>query len=100
MASTIEATMPDSAAGNTTRVATRILVAPSAYAPSSSPSGTEDMASSESDEMIGTIIKPMHIPAASALKKPGGPPRNSPGQTSWRSGVTNDTPKKPIATVG
>src|SRR6266540_5757984 len=43
----IDATIPESAAGKTTRVATLALVAPSAYAPSRSPLGTADIASSE-----------------------------------------------------
>ena len=68
MASTIEATMPDSAAGKTTRRATWNFDAPSPNAPSRRDCGTDRIESSEIDATIGMIRKPMMIPAASALK--------------------------------
>ena len=68
MPSTIAATMPDSAAGNTTRSETWSFEAPSPKAPSRSACGTADIASSASDAIVGTIMKPMMIPADSALK--------------------------------
>ena len=63
----IDAMIPDSAAGTTTRDATVIFDAPSPYAPSRSARGTADIASSETDAMIGTIMTPTTMPADSAL---------------------------------
>ncbi len=57
-ASTIEATMPDMAAGTITRVAVFDLVAPRPNEASRRPWGTDRMASSEIEAMIGTIIEP------------------------------------------
>ena len=59
--------MPDSAAGNTTRVDTWSLVAPRPNAPSRSDCGTADIASSATDAIVGRTMKPMMMPADSAL---------------------------------
>ncbi len=77
-----EATMPDSAAGVTTRVATSNFVAPSAYAPSRSVRGTALRASSESEETSGMIMTPTTRLALAALKM------FVCGQTIRRTGVT------------
>jgi hypothetical protein len=65
--STTDATMPEIAAGKTTFVATCRLVAPSPKAPSRSPCGTARIESSEIEAIVGTIMKPITRPAASAL---------------------------------
>ena len=67
IASTNEATMPDRAAGKTTRIVTWSLPAPRPKAPSRSDCGTADIASSEIDATVGMIRKPMMIPPASPL---------------------------------
>ncbi len=66
--STIAATMPESAAGKTTRRETWSLEAPSPNAPSRSDCGTADIASSDTEAIVGITMKPMTIPAESALK--------------------------------
>ena len=53
--------------GTTTLVATWRLVLPRAYAPSRNEFGTADMASSDSEAMVGMIMMPMTSPADSAL---------------------------------
>ena len=78
------ATMPESAAGVTTRVATSNFVAPSAYAASRSERGTASIASSVNEETIGMIITPITSPALSALKM-----IMSGKRYSWSRGVTN-----------
>ena len=75
IASTIEATMPDSAAGNTTRIVVWSFEAPRPKAPSRSDCGTERIESSEIEATIGMIRKPMMIPAESALKMPTSRPK-------------------------
>ena len=62
--------MPDSAAGKTTRMVVWSFEAPRPNDPSRSDAGTADIESSEIDATVGTIRKPMMMPAASALKMP------------------------------
>ena len=66
--STSAATMPDSAAGKTTRSETWNLLAPSPNAPSRSDWGTADIASSATEAMVGSTSRPRMMPADSALK--------------------------------
>ena len=87
MARMKEAMMPDSAAGTTVRVAVSILVAPSAYAPARSERGTALMASSDSDDTMGTIMMPTTMLALSALKT------SVCGHTLRIAGVTNVSAK-------
>ena len=75
MASTMEATMPERAAGTTTRSDTTRRVAPSPNAPSRIELGTARMASSDRELMSGVISRPTTMPAARALYRP------SPGKT-------------------
>ena len=65
--STSAATMPDSAAGKTTRSETCSLLAPSPKAPSRSDAGTADIASSATDAIVGSTSRPRMMPADSAL---------------------------------
>ncbi len=80
--STNEATMPDSAAGTTTRVETWSFEAPSPYAPSRSDIGTAIIASSDRDATVGRIMMPITRPAARTLNTWTSMPM------SWRNGVT------------
>ena len=68
MPSTNEAMMPEIAAGTTTRVETWSRSAPRPYAPSRSACGTADIASSESEAIVGISITPMTRPPARTLK--------------------------------
>ena len=68
--STREAMIPDSAAGKTTLSVVSSLVEPSARAPSRSVSGTELIASSDSDVTMGMIMIPMTIPGLRAFFAP------------------------------
>ena len=77
------AVMPENAAGTTTLSAVCMRVAPSAYEPSRRPCGTARIASSDSDDTSGRIIRPITSPGLSALK----PERV--GKTCCRIGVTN-----------
>src|SRR5690606_2975112 len=96
-ASTIAATTPEIAAGKTTRSDTRILPAPSAYAPSRSPAGTARIASSEIDATSGTISNPTATPATPTDV---GVFQGRNGNTSSASGRRNTSAHSPIATVG
>src|SRR5690554_3060404 len=69
MASTIDAIIPDNAAGNTTLIATSSFVEPSAYAALRMLVGTELIASSLRDEIMGKIMIPTTILALNALNK-------------------------------
>ena len=60
--STKEAMMPDNAAGTTTFRAVSNLVEPSAAEPSRMACGTERIASSESEAIIGMIMTPITKP--------------------------------------
>src|SRR3954454_3692884 len=82
-ASTTEEIIPETAAGSTTFNDTSNLVEPNAKAPSRIALGTDDMASSEREAIIGVIIIPITIPGLSALKIP------SDGINSRKIGVTN-----------
>src|SRR6266540_4099767 len=93
--STNDATMPDRAAGTTTRVETCSLLLPSANAPARSASGTADMASSDSDATVGRIMMPITSPPDSALKTSGLVSLKN--QMSCSSGVTKVTTKVPIS---
>lgn len=64
----IDTMMPDEAAGIKTRKAVCSFEEPSAYAPSRKLLGTAYKASSLSEEMSGTIIKPITMPGEMALK--------------------------------
>src|SRR5690606_18693297 len=63
-----DATIPESAAGTTTRVATSNLVEPRAYAPARSESGTAIIASSLREETMGMSMIPRTMLALRALK--------------------------------
>ena len=88
-ASTTDATIPDNAAGRTTFKATSNLVEPIARAPSLIELGTEDIASSDKDAIIGKIIIPTTIPGLSALNILRS------GMICCKRGVTNVNAKKP-----
>ncbi len=80
--------MPESAAGNTTRSVVCMRFAPSAAEPCRIACGTADMASSEIDAIVGTIITPITTPAASTLNAPVGScnhSRNTVVCTNWRA---------------
>ena len=95
MARMIEAMIPDSAAGKTTRRTTSNLVAPIANAPSRSPRGTARSASSDSDAISGVISSPTTSPADSMLNVP------IDGKSGLRSsGVMKFRAKKPRTIVG
>ena len=66
--STIEATMPDSAAGKTTRSDVCSRLAPRPNEPSRSDCGTADMASSDTEAIVGMTMKPITIEADRTLK--------------------------------
>ena len=66
--STTAATMPDRAAGNTTRSEVCSRVAPRPNEPSRSDCGTADIASSATDAMVGMTMKPMMIEAESDVE--------------------------------
>ena len=66
-AKTTEAMIPDNAAGKITFSETSNFVAPKAKAPSLIEFGTELIASSDKDAIIGKIIIPTTIPGLSAL---------------------------------
>src|SRR5699024_852184 len=68
VASTIEATIPDNAAGNTTLNTVSSCVAPSPYDPSRIVFGTLAIASSVKLVIIGKIINPTTKPGLIALK--------------------------------
>ena len=55
---TIEAAMPEMAAGKTTRSTVRIRFAPGRRTPHAGTSGTADMASSASEATVGMIMTP------------------------------------------
>ena len=65
--STSAATILDSAAGKTIRSDTCSLLAPRPNAPSRSEAGTADIASSETEAMVGSTSSPMMMPAARPL---------------------------------
>ncbi len=62
--------MPERAAGKTTRSEVCSRVAPRPNEPSRSDWGTADIASSDTDAIVGMTMKPMMIEAASTLKTP------------------------------
>ena len=67
--STTDATIPDSAAGKTTRSEVWSFGSRRARrSPRAAMAGTADIASSATDAIVGTTMKPMMIPADSALK--------------------------------
>ena len=94
IAKTIDAMIPDVAAGNTTLVATSNFVAPKPKAPSRILLGTEDIASSLILEIRGMIMIPTTIPGLIELKLPND------GKMSLNNGVTNVKAKKPNTIVG
>ena len=73
-------------------------MAPSPNEPSRSAIGTAVIASSESDEMNGTIMIPITRPAASALSEATERPIAVP--RSRTTGATTSAAKKPYTTVG
>src|SRR5699024_2585739 len=91
---TKEAIMPDKAAGITTRVVTSNFVAPNPNAPSRMELGTEDIASSDMEAIIGIIIIPMTIPGLRIFVG------SSPGMISLKMGVTNVKAKKTVHNSG
>ena len=64
----IEVIIPEMEAGITILRATSNFLAPRAYAPSLSNLGTDIIASSLREEIIGIIINPITNPALNALK--------------------------------
>lgn len=86
---TMDAIIPDNAAGRTTFNETSSFVAPSASAPSRMPLGTELMASSDKEMMLGNIIIPTTIPGLSALNN------FNDGMMVCNTGVTKVNAKKP-----
>src|SRR5699024_7992267 len=94
MAKTIDAIIPEVAAGKTTFIATSNFVAPKPSAPSLILFGTDDIASSLILEIKGIIITPTTIPGLTELKLP-----NS-GKILLSTGVTNVSAKKPNTIVG
>src|SRR5215216_6278124 len=92
-----EAAIPDRAAGTTTRRLTCRLVEPRPKAASRRDAGTDRMASSLIEAMIGRIISPTAIDPAAALKTNT---RSSPKIGRSRLGVTNWRAKYPTITVG
>ena len=67
-AKTIDATIPESAAGMVIFHATSNFVDPIAKAPSRMLFGTEDIASSDNEAIMGMIMMPTTIPGEIALK--------------------------------
>ena len=84
-----DATMPEIAAGNTTLMATSNLVEPSPRAASRMEFGTELIASSDIEVIIGKIIIPTTIPGLNALKI------FKVGINCCKTGVTNVNAKNP-----
>src|SRR5215207_1977630 len=93
---TTAATMPERAAGNTTRRLVCILLAPRAAEPCRMLFGTADMASSLNEATVGTIITPITRPAASTLNDPVGRCSQSRNTVPW----TNARANRPYTTVG
>ena len=81
-----EANTPERPAGRTIRVDTSNLVAPSPYAASLSPRGTDESTSSLSDDTRGMIITPTTMQAESALNVSTRRPSGSSSRLS--TGVT------------
>ena len=89
------ATMPETAAGSTTRNVVVILRAPRPDDASRNASGTDRMASSEMDATSGMVRKPTATPAAAMLKK------LAPGAMGWmRFGVMKLMANRPSTTLG
>ena len=65
----IDAMIPDSAAGKTTRRTTSKRVAPIANAPSRRPRGTARSASSDSDAISGVISRPTTMPGRQHVER-------------------------------
>src|SRR5690625_7205601 len=82
MPSTKEAMIPDNAAGTTTRIVVSNLVAPKADDPSRMDWGTEFIASSDMDAIIGIIMTPITIPGLKIFVG------SSDGITTRKIGVT------------
>lgn len=94
IANTIDAMMPDVAAGTITLRATSNLVAPIPKAPSRTLFGTEDIASSLILEMSGIIMMPTTIPGLMELKL------LISGKIDLSKGVTKVKAKNPKTIVG
>src|SRR5690625_3028537 len=91
---TIDDMIPDNAAGITTLKVVSNFVAPIASEPSLIPLGTELIASSESDAIIGIIITPITIPGLRIFVA------STCGQIARINGVTKVNAKKPYTIVG
>src|SRR5699024_10430028 len=91
---TKDATIPEKAAGITTRLVTSNFVEPSAKAPSLRALGTELIASSESEAIMGMIMIPITIPGLRILVA------SKPGIHSLKTRVTNVRAKNPYTVVG
>ncbi len=86
---TIEATIPENAAGITTFMVTSSLVEPSANAPSQMAFGTAERAFSDREAIVGVIMIPITIPELKALKI------SKEGIIFCKIGVKNVKAKKP-----
>src|SRR5690606_9718607 len=91
---TKEAIIPEKAAGMTTLKVVSSFVAPIANDPSRIAFGTEFIASSEREAIIGIIITPMTIPGLKIFVA------STSGQTERISGVTKVKAKNPYTMVG
>ena len=95
MPRTIAATIPEMAAGTTTRVAVVTRRAPRPYDASRSGAGTALIASSETEAMSGIVRTPTATAAAAKLKP------LAPGTRAWMMvGLMNVRAKKPRTTLG
>jgi len=90
------ATIPDTAAGSTTRTVVSSRVEPNPYEASRSEPGTALSASSLIDATSGRIMMPITSPADATLKISTVLAPNTP----CRSGVMNCSAKNPYTTVG
>src|SRR5690625_5030606 len=86
---TKEAIIPDKAAGITTRKVVSNLVAPIASAPSRMEFGTDTMASSDNEAIIGIIMMPITIPGLRMFVT------STAGKILRMIGVTNVKAKNP-----
>ena len=86
--------MPESAAGMTTRTVVCQRVAPRAREASRRSRGTLYRASSETEQMVGTLIRARTREALSRFR-----PVAAPSQ-SWMTGASTTMPRKPSTTEG
>src|SRR5690625_2000967 len=94
IAKTIEAIIPEIALGIIIFIITSNRVDPIARAPSRKWFGTERIASSDKEAIIGVIITPITIPGLRIFVA------SSSGSKNFNIGVTNVKAKKPYTIVG